>query len=192
MLWEKIIASRKVEVRTLLALFGRLQFAEAQILGRTGRLAIADVRRLEHSRCEYVDLEEDQLRAFKVLRARLIKGAPRSLLASPGEPPVLVFTDGACEPAPDGKHLATVGGVIIVRGAAPQVRAFGCKVPDRLVDRWAAQKRHLIGQTELYAAVLARFMWAKLLNDKRALFFIDHFRCSWILHLWLGVRAFVA
>eukprot|EP00439_Symbiodinium_sp_Y106_P033806 s6605_g4.t1 len=98
----------------------------------------------------------------------------RSLLASPGEPPVLVFTDGACEPAPDGKHLATVGGVIIVRGAAAQVRAFGCKVPDRLVARWAAQKRHLIGQTELYAAVLARFMWAKLLNDKRVLFFIDH------------------
>ena len=61
-----------------------------------------------------------------------------------------------------------------MRGAAAQVRAFGCKVPDRLVARWAAQKRHLIGQTELYAAVLARFMWAKLLNDKRVLFFIDH------------------
>ena len=74
-----IIASRKVEVRTLPALFGRLQFAEAQILGRTGRLAIADVRRLEHSRCEYVDLEEDQLRAFKVgyLRVPLGPFLPR-------------------------------------------------------------------------------------------------------------------
>ena len=51
----EIIASRKVEVRTLPALFGKLQFAEAQILGRTGRLAIADVRRLEHSRCETID-----------------------------------------------------------------------------------------------------------------------------------------
>ncbi|CAE7252934.1 SLC24A2 [Symbiodinium sp. CCMP2592] len=169
-----IISSGRVEVRTLPTLFGRLQFAKAQILGRTGRLGVADVRKLEHSKSEFVDLRDDQLQAFKVLRARLLRGAPRSLSSSPGEPPVLVFTDGACEPTASGGHLATVGGVLIVRGRHPQVRTFGCKVNDDLVSKWSSEKRHLIGQTELFAVVLARSLWSQYLANKRTLFFIDH------------------
>ncbi|CAE7605292.1 SLC24A2 [Symbiodinium sp. CCMP2592] len=114
-----IISSGRVEVRTLPTLFGRLQFAEAQILGRTGRLAVADVRKLEHSKSEFVDLRDDQLQAFKV-------------------------------------------------------RTFGCKVNDDLVSKWSSEKRHLIGQTELFAVVLARSLWSQYLANKRTLFFIDH------------------
>ena len=35
-------------------------------------------------------------------------------------------------------------------------------------------KKHLIGQTELYAVVLARKVWASYINNCRCIFFIDH------------------
>ena len=54
-------------------------------------------------------------------------------------------------------------------------RAFGCVVPKAVVDVWAkAGKKHLIGQTELYAVVLARKLWASYINNSRCIFFIDH------------------
>ena len=42
--------------RELQSLFGRLQFAEAQILGRMGRLALHDLRNLERSPAAQVSL----------------------------------------------------------------------------------------------------------------------------------------
>ncbi|CAE7322130.1 unnamed protein product [Symbiodinium sp. CCMP2592] len=56
-----------------------------------------------------------------------------------------------------------------------QVRYFGVTLSDSLVDLWAESgKKHLIGLVELYALVLARFVWGRLLDDRRVLYFIDH------------------
>ena len=55
------------------------------------------------------------------------------------------------------------------------VRAFGVAVPKALLEEWEGSgKRHLIGQVEMYALLVARFHWAKHLDDQRAVFYIDH------------------
>ena len=98
---------------------------------------------------------------FGFLKRRLNHARPRSITTTSSCPPVLVFTDGAYEPADMADDLvgnASIGGVIFVRETSHIVcRAFGCVLPKVVVEAWArAGKKHLIGQTELYAVVLAR------------------------------------
>ena len=52
--------------------------------------------------------------------------------------------------------------------------AFGCHVPSKLVSQWAEGRKHIIGQIELYAVVLARVLWSKHLSNSRVIFFVDH------------------
>ncbi|CAE7775394.1 unnamed protein product, partial [Symbiodinium sp. CCMP2592] len=106
-----LLGVRLVVVREVDSLFGRIQYADSQIMGRRGKLA------------------------FAVLQMRMDAGEPRRI----------------------------------------QVRYFGVTLSDSLVDLWAESgKKHLIGLVELYALVLARFVWGRLLDDRRVLYFIDH------------------
>ena len=156
------------------SLFGRLQFCEAQLLGRQGRLAMADLRLLERSRENRVKIGSDQQDSFRSLLERLKNAKPRTIFASPPCPPVLVFTDGACEP--DGDSFAgSIGGVLVVpTNGEPTIKAFGCHLPAALMDLWAKTgKKHLIGPVELYAVCLARRCWSEFLHN-RVIFFVDH------------------
>ena len=159
--------------------FGRLQFAESQILGRAGGLALKTLRRLETMSCRRVNLDAEQKLMFSFLRRRLNHAKPRSITTTFGCPPVLVFTDGAYEPSDQDGDLvgkASIGGVIFVReGSYVTCRACGCVLPARVVEMWAKPgKKHLKGQTELYAVVLARRACASYINKCRCIFFIDH------------------
>ena len=176
---DEVIDSRFINPMHIPSLFGRLQFAESQILGRAGGLALKTLRQLETSRCSKVDLDAEQITMFGFLRRRLNHAKPRSITTTSSCPPVLVFSDGAYEPADMEGDLvgkSSIGGVIFVRETSHIIcRAFGCVVPKAVVEMWAkAGKKHLIGQTELYAVVLARKLWASYINNSRCIFFIDH------------------
>ena len=90
-----------------------------------------------------------------------------------GDPtPVLLFTDGSFEPSADGDK-AMIGGVLIIDDLP--CRVFGNHVPSELLKRWHdAGKGHLIGQIEMYAIVVARFLWKHLLQDRRVILFVDN------------------
>jgi len=167
----RILERRQIDAKELPSLLGKLRFADAQILGRTGRLALADLRHFGE-RTGVFDLTGSQLNALTILRARLIASRPRAIATCPASHPVLVFTDGACDP--DGDSFDTgVGGVLFVPGTG-EIRTFGCKVPDKLVNSWAEGRKHIIGQVELFAVVLARTLWSKYINGQRCIFFVDH------------------
>ena len=176
---DNIITSGKINPLEIPTLFGRLQFAESQILGRAGGLAMKTLRKLEALRCKSVDISDEQKLMFGFLKSRLNHSRPRSISTKPYSPPVLVFTDGAYEPSGDSEDtvgVASIGGVIYYReNSSVKCRAFGCILPDDLVKSWASKgKKHLIGETELYAVVLARRIWASYLDNQRSIFFIDH------------------
>ena len=171
---RRICEDRSVIPAALPSSLGRIQFAEGQLQGRAGKLAMADIRELGTKNKKHVPLEGDQLRAFSILKARFEKNAERCIqVSSPGSP-AIVFTDGSFEPDEDGMMDETgIGGVLICDGKLPQV--FGCKVPTALLDRWrAAGKEHLIGQVELYGVLVARSLWREELHNRRSIFFIDN------------------
>ncbi|CAE7239501.1 GIP [Symbiodinium sp. CCMP2592] len=172
---EEIITRGHVAPRELPSLFGRLQFAEAQVLGRMGRLAIHDLRSLERCSAARVNLTAQHLEALLLLKERVVSGAPRTVSASAATSPIVIFTDGCFEP--DAANPAGVGGVMFAPSLSGglKVRAFGSLVPKTLLEAWHAKgKRHLIGQVEMFAVIIARSCWANVLDGARVIYFVDH------------------
>lgn len=97
---------------------------------------------------------------------RLDNGKPRELPCSHEERPILLFTDGASE-----GDLNTIGGLMFADG---QFRYFSCHVPPSLVKTWMTNSKHVIAMVELYAVVVARFVWSKFLGGRKAISFVDN------------------
>jgi len=93
---------------------------------------------------------------------------PRVIGPRRREKPVLVFTDGACEP-----EGTTVGGVLVDGSVA---QCFGCVVSAPQVEAWKTKlnQKQVIGQAELFPVLLAKLTWAEHLKDRRAIYFIDN------------------
>ncbi|CAE7218164.1 unnamed protein product [Symbiodinium sp. CCMP2592] len=170
----KVLSDGQVVVREVDSLFGRIQYADSQIMGRRGKLALSTLRKLSRGSGVH-RLSPTDREAFAVLQMRMDAGEPRRIQVGSSGPSLVVYTDGACEPGA-ARSLCTVGGILYASwNGAVKVRYFGVTLSDSLVDLWAESgKKHLIGLVELYALVLARFVWGRLLDDRRVLYFIDH------------------
>ena len=73
---DELLDRGAVVPATLPSTLGRLQFAEMQIMGRAGRLAMADVRDMGHTSKEETVLEPSAVEAFELLRYRLGNSRP--------------------------------------------------------------------------------------------------------------------
>ncbi|CAE7474182.1 unnamed protein product, partial [Symbiodinium sp. CCMP2456] len=171
---DQVLDRGSLRAHEVASLFGRIQFMEGQLLGRMGRLALAELRSLGTSG-GYLKFGSTERRAFENLRERMLHGPPRSISTRPVGFNVVVFTDGACEPEGDSMRCS-IGGVMYVESSGSwSTRYFGCRLSDALVSDWSKSgKKHLIGPVELYAVVTARRCWKRFLDGARALFFVDH------------------
>lgn len=114
---DEIIFSRNINPLMIPSLFGRLQFAESQILGRAGGLALKFLRKLENLTFKNVALRDEQVHMFSFLQKRLNHARPRCISTSCETFPVLVFADGAYEPSGDEDDLvgkASIRGVFVI------------------------------------------------------------------------------
>ncbi|CAE7942891.1 PRSS12, partial [Symbiodinium necroappetens] len=66
---SKVLEDGVIRPRDAATVFGRLQFAESQLLGRAGRLALADIRWIERSSSD-VHLNDFDRNVFSMLGAR--------------------------------------------------------------------------------------------------------------------------
>ena len=140
-----------IDANQLPSYLGKLQFAEAQLWGRTGRLALADLREATLHKAGTFPVTLESERALTVLLNRFSSGRPRELKASEACKPYVLFTDGALEYDEFDNPKATIGGVLV--GTTGSVACFGCNVPEHLVKLWQSDGRtHVIGLVELYAA----------------------------------------
>ena len=146
---------------------------ECQISGRLGKLALSELRELERCKKSVVDFSDVQIRALKVPLERYHDSVPRVLKLEGQKPPVLLFTDGACEEV-SGELVATVGGVLF-HPEEPLPRAFGCEVSEKVLESWMdADKVHPVSLTELYAVCLSRSVWKVRLDNQKVIVFIDN------------------
>ena len=169
---DDVVKNGKITSSEVPRTFGRLQFAEQQVAGRVGKLALAELRSLELQTNGVWYMNEMAINEMKLLKYRLCQHPPRKLSLVERRPPVVVFTDGACEPDAIDRYEASVGGVIFVRGEQP--RFFGGKLHESLVERWMVDKKHIIGLVELYAIILARLLWARYIEGRKIIYFVDN------------------
>lgn len=149
---HRILETKKVIVKELPSTIGKLQFAEGQLWGRAGRLALPELRRHEKSGDKEAALDDRSVDASRLLFEKLKDGKPRTIQISPKAKPFLLFTDGALEYDANGKPIAGIGAVLMCPDGSNLV--FGTKVPDRILQAWQTDgKTHVVGFVELYAAV---------------------------------------
>ena len=88
---DNVLAMRRVTPCELPSFLGKLQYADAQVWGRAGRMALRELRsRGSFSRVP-VSLDPSGVEAVRLLRDRLIGGKPRTIHAAWQEQPMIVF-----------------------------------------------------------------------------------------------------
>ena len=63
------------------SVLGKLQYADSHVWGRAGRLAMAVLREIGHRGRSEVLLDDLQVKALEVLKARLCSGRPKTFIA---------------------------------------------------------------------------------------------------------------
>ena len=154
------------------ALIGRLQFADMQLSGRGGKLAMADIREIGNESKQPHKLDADVIEAFELLKTRFSQGEPRSFLAEIPTHPIVVFTDGALETSDDGTLSATIGAVALFPNGS--VSVFGSRVDSSVLNAWLQEHVHPIGLIELYGVGAAYQVWREGLSNRKAIFFCDN------------------
>eukprot|EP00439_Symbiodinium_sp_Y106_P021285 s8488_g2.t1 len=153
-LLDRALDSRSLTPAAVPSFVGKLQYADSQVWGRSGRIALGDLRSLGGSGSSAVNLDPDQMAALAVLRDRFAKGQPITLLASRPSLPGVLFTDGALE---GGR--ASIGGVFYPSCRDMPAEVFGCPLPDAVLEGLKGDKEHVIGAVELYAVATAVTLW---------------------------------
>ena len=105
---DLVLEAGSIDPKVLPSLFGRIQFAEGQLHGRLGRLALADLRSCTLQAQSRL-LDETAKKALSNLKARVLGGTPRIVPALVGYRRSVIFTDGAYEPS---SVAHTVGGIL--------------------------------------------------------------------------------
>ena len=146
---------------------GKMQYADCQVWGRAGKIALADLRDLGGTSRSPVTLSDSHLEALAV--RRFSQGRPVTLKASETVRPHVIFCDGALE---GGE--AAIGGVLLPPCEEMPCEVFGGALPREIFDLLTGSKTHAIGAVELYASVVALSHWMKRIEGGRTLLFVDN------------------
>ncbi|CAE7519874.1 unnamed protein product [Symbiodinium sp. CCMP2592] len=166
---ERLASDPGEGARSLPSLKGKLLFAASHVFGRCAQVATQLIHHAEKHQGSgaHACVEAAVRRALDTLKA----AGDRQVNLWSEQPPVIVFTDGACEE----RGSQVTHGAVIVDVASQTYEVFGGHIPGPLVEVWRGSGRvQLIFFAELYPVLIARRTWGKVLRNRRALFFVDN------------------
>lgn len=149
---------------------GRMQFAEAQLFGRTAKRCVKVLSSFTEHRRSLLSAKE---KAFlELFRAYLVSSRPRELRAL-NSSPTLIFTD-ACYESDARSWKCGLGGVMISSNRA-QVEFFSLELSDEQREVLGERsKKQIIFEAETLAAVLAFSFWSAVIGNSRTVIFVDN------------------
>ena len=100
----------------------------------------------------------------------LLGAKPRVIHARNVLPPVLIFSDGACEP--EGTSI----GAVLYDPLSELLQCFGAGISPGTLNTWKSRldQTQVLGQAELFPLLVARLTWHKILAGRRCIFFLDN------------------
>ena len=152
---------------------GKMVFSISQVAGRVGAIPLNLLSKHNGGK-----IREDLRRALLWwVEAAVHRAKPRTVKAGDERRPILIFTDGAHEETETG-----YGGVMI-DPEDNEVAAFGRNMGKHLQARLsvAGKKKQIIGQAELYPAVVARRLWKEKIQGRDVIHFIDNDSAKFVL-----------
>ena len=167
---------------------GRLQFLERQVFGRLGKFLINDLCGVQNFPAEPCDWSTARDEAACNLLQWMGRLTPRSICPTGPTEPVVIFTDGA-EGDVQGTYAAC--GAVCVDPFSGRREFFGLPIKQTLIDEWRLSGvTKIIAQAELLPVLLSMTTWAKVLQHRRVLVFVDNesakFAC---INMWSPVLA---
>ena len=167
---QSICQSETVALSLLETLKGRLLYAAGHTFGRCSQLAIQLISRVAR-RGPLVVLDEKLKEVINRALLCLMDAKPRHVSAWSGRPPLIIFTDGACEE--DGRCVTH--GAVYYDPECHHALMFGDHVPICWTDKWRTEgKKQLICQAELFPVLVAKNTWSHLISGRAVLWFIDN------------------
>ena len=161
---------QSVPLSTLETLKGRLLYAAGHCFGRCTQLSIQLISKV--ARRGPLVLLDPQLK-FVIREALkcLVESRPRRVAAWSGRPPIVVFTDGACE----DEARSVTHGAALYDPESGQALMFGVPIPRYWTDKWKTEgRKQLICQAELFPILIAKNTWRDLMSGRSILWFIDN------------------
>ena len=164
---DKVLESGVIDFRSALSIRGKVVFAQGQLFARVAAVTCrlpSEAAKVGGRSC----LSDPLRRSLTDLIEVLATSPPKVLQRKNTLPPLLVFTDGACE------ETTSVGAVLI--DPAGSVEYFGAVLRDDLVDSWKSKQgqTQVIGQAELFPVLLAKLTWKETLRGRDVVFFLDN------------------
>ena len=95
---------------------------------------------------------------------------PRVIEARKSLPPVLIFSDGACEAE------GTSVGAVLYDPVSNRLQCFGAGISQGVIETWKskADQTQVIGQAELFPLLVARLTWKDIIAGRRCMYFLDN------------------
>ena len=173
-LLEDVLVNNTLTRKHAEVLRGKLQFVESNLFGKIGKSMYTRLFRADRLSS---NLDRTDTIIVKDLIEWLKEAKPRKLSPVLFSIPVLIFTDGACEPSGNRLPLTTCGGLIInnnIHEALPRRQLFGLALPDDVLEPWTVDdKKQLVTEAELSAVYIALHTWASSLPHHKVFVFID-------------------
>lgn len=148
---------------------GRMQFADAQLFGRTGKRCLKVLSDFAEGH-RFRLLPKDRL-FLNLFRELLTLNKPREVNAFDLDN-VLIFTD-ACYDSGSDSWPCGIGGVLLLPSGERFM--FSVEIDSRVRKLLGeGSKKQIIFEAETLAAVCAAILWQEHLVDKRCLLFVDN------------------
>ena len=166
----KFVKAGEINQADAQRLRGRMQFAESQLFGRTGRRCIRALRNAASRGRTKLALHEKL--ALKLFVGLLESGRPR-LVTWENRSPIVIFTDACYEK--DAKDFACGLGAIFVDVQTKEQFFFSCQLDERQRTHLGElHKKQIIFEAESFCAVLAYLTWMNSLTGRNCFLYVDN------------------
>ncbi len=171
---DDILAAGFVRPAVAAQLAGRLQFASGQTMGRAGASMLWHLRRAASATGARVALDEAARVTLAWWSEAMRSARPREVAMDDAGPPVLIFTDGFCDPEHDPPVAGF--GALLYDPLDDVTECFGAYLPPTMARDLVEEVggRQLVGQAELIPAIAAREAWGSRLKKRRVINFVDN------------------
>lgn len=149
---------------------GRMQFAESQLYGRTGKRCIGALRDFACRRRSKIQTKETSF--LKLFIDMLNSGTPRKVFCE-NKHSVVIITD-ACYEKASRDRVCGLGGVMVDRASGLKL-FFSCKLDEeqrRLLGE--PNRKQIIFEAESLCAVLAYKLWSDFIVGKKNFLYVDN------------------
>jgi hypothetical protein len=167
---EKTVNAGEILQTEAQRLRGRMQFADSQLYGRTGKKCTKALREAASRRC--TKLQDVDLRALKFFSTLFSNGKPRTV-SWDSRPAIVIYTDACYER--DSKELICGLGGVVVDGYTGDKFFFSVALDAEQRALLGEQtKKQIIFEAETFAGVLAYLLWNELILRRNCFLFVDN------------------